>query len=222
MSKVLSITKGTGGGGGGTITLTGDVTGSGTSSITTTIATDRQRILMSAAGIITENYRPDQCNGLNTTVSSTRVYGSLLPLIAGEVVTNVIVAVRVLGVGTAPTHIYVGLADISGAVVAVSNELAASTDWTAGQNVAKVEPFSSPYTVPTTGGYYAWIWASGTWATTQMALLAGTATNPAPGVIGSGKAFGVTTTTASVPVAGSTTFTFTSPANASSFWMALS
>lgn len=180
---------------------------------------ERQEIFNKGAGIISQNFPLLEATAA-VAVSSTRVYGGLLPLVAGDPINNISVGVRAAGAGTIPTSLVLGLLDKTGKVLQQSANVNSSTNWTTANNISTIA-LGGTYTVPTSDVYYACIWASGTWGTTQMTLLEGV-TNPILNAIGSGSLFSATTTSGSFPANGSSFTLSASGANASPYWFAVS
>ncbi len=125
--------------------------------------------------------------------TSQKVYGSMVGLNAGDVVSNVFMALSTAGAGTTPTGIYLGLYTTAGVQLAVSANLAANSGWT-GTGI-KSFALSSPYTVTTAGGYYLCLLQNGTWGTTSMQpFIGGQQTKIVQSAIGSGPTFCVAQT----------------------------
>lgn len=120
-------------------------------------------------GFLSWNCYPHALSGLLTPTSQT-IHAAWLPLRAGQVVTNVNFFVQTAGAGTVPTSIVCGLANAT-TMLAQTGELKNSAIWTAA-GIADA-PLSAPYTVPTSGLYYVFYLANGTWGTTNLAILRG-------------------------------------------------
>lgn len=198
--------------------VVGDQIAAGITAKTLTDA-ERLEVFNKGAGIISQNFPLLEATA-TATVSNTRVYGGLLPLVVGDVINNISVGVRTAGAGTTPTSIVLGLLDKTGKVLQQSANVNSSTDWTTANHIATAA-LGGAYTVLASDVYYACIWVSGTWGTTQMALLEGVA-NPIINAIGSGSLFSATTTNASFPSNGSSFSLSASGANASPYWFAVS
>lgn len=147
--------------------LTVDAKGRVTAAATTAIQT-RQSVALAAAGLISENYSYEMVSSGNAPTAGS-IYGFLLGLLAGDLVTNIVVPVVTAGAGTAPTLIRLGLADPSGVVRAVTADLHASSLWTTANTLVAC-PLSSPLTVSTTGGWRVLLLQVGSWGTTALAL----------------------------------------------------
>jgi hypothetical protein len=140
----------------------------------------RAQILSSAGGVITETENPSSL-AIFTAASGGAVYGRLLGLRAGDVITGLVVRVSVAAAGTAPTTVRVGLADATGKILVLSGNLNAASNFPAG---AAILAFTAPYTVLADGGYYPVLFVSGVWGSTSPTLLntgVQTATNGALG-----------------------------------------
>jgi hypothetical protein len=125
-------------------------------------------ILQSALGILAWNHNPLVETGTLALTAGT-VYAMSVPLLAGQVISRLGFGINVAGAGTVPTHIYIGLCDSTGKMLAQSADLAANAGWTSGTKLTSF-PLSASYTVPTTGLYYIVILQVGAWGTTQMTL----------------------------------------------------
>ena len=142
---------------------------------------NRNDVKLAATGLTGQVYDAWLSTGTGQTLSTQQLLASLGGLLAGDVVTNLYVNVATVAAGTPPTGIYLGLYSVAGAsggvvngtLVASTGNLAASGLWTGSTGVAGPIALSSPYTVPTTGGYYFAIVANGTWGTTQLNLMRG-------------------------------------------------
>jgi hypothetical protein len=141
----------------------------------TNVSPNRQIQRNIAAGFIDQTwdiFGAASSSGSSSAPSTQSVYGTLAGLVAGDVITNVFVSVSVLGVGTAPTGIYLGLFSKAGVLLASTSNVAASTNWTTTTEIVKFT-FTTPYTVPASDGYYFAFLQNGAWGTTALTLLHG-------------------------------------------------
>lgn len=119
--------------------------------------------------------------GGNTIVVSGTVYFSLLPLKEGDVITNIVSGLAVVGVKGASGLVKLGIYNSTGTRVAVTAD--ATSSFESGTGI-KVVALTTPYTVPASGGYYgAFI---STFTTTQPVMFRSLAT----GIAGSNNAIG--------------------------------
>lgn len=121
------------------------------------------------------------------------VYGGLVGLYAGDVVTNVGAYVNTAGTSTAPTLLKMGLYDKTGLSLRLTGDVTSDAQWT-GVGFASFN-LTSTYTVATTDVYYVVFLQVGAWGGTAMQL--GTdnnLTSPAAGrgAVNSGKPFAAT------------------------------
>jgi hypothetical protein len=137
-----------------------------------TASTPRQRVRDQARGFGGQVWENSLVNLGSTAPATQALYGTLAGFLAGDVITNIIVAVATAGAGTTPTGIYLALYSASGALEAETANLAASAIWTPGAGAGyAVCTLSSPFTVPSTAGYYLTFVQNGTWGTTQLKLI---------------------------------------------------
>lgn len=129
----------------------------------------RKQAEQAARGLLSENYHGPSGAATGATAATQTIFGGLLGLLAGDVVTNVGVSVSTVASGTPPTTIKLGLVDTTGAVLAVTANVAADSQWTASTGM-KLFALTAPYTVPTDGGYYAVILSDGVFGTTPLQL----------------------------------------------------
>jgi hypothetical protein len=119
------------------------------------LANDRQRLLMGNA--ISNIERPVAL--ANTAALTTSVMCSVaLPLPAGKVIANLTFITATTAAGT-PTNYWFALYSPAGALLRQTADQE-SAAWAA--NTVKTLALSSPYTVPTTGVYYASIMVNAT------------------------------------------------------------
>jgi hypothetical protein len=143
----------------------------------TTARKERWELLCAAQGLVAESF--DRETGLNATALATQnAFYSLVPLRAGEVVTNIVVQMTANGATLTLTK--VGLFKKDGTQLGVSADASASFTSGASKNVAV--PLITPYIVPTDDAYYASILCVGTTPPT----IARTSVVNAGQIIGSG------------------------------------
>lgn len=130
------------------------------------IPVPHQSSLARALGLKAWSHDPTLIGAGTAPVAGTR-YSTGIALDSGDTVTNLLFNIAVAGAGTAPTGIYVGLHDTA-TMLAVSANLKDSAQWI-GVGYA-VAALAAPFTVPSTGLYYAQIIQVGAWGTTQMTL----------------------------------------------------
>lgn len=106
-----------------------------------------------AAGLKFETY-PIWHRASNSTLTSGTVYGVLVGLRAGQVITTMCTQLHTAA--TSSTLVKMGLYDTSGNRLAVTADMSTAFNSGTGQRTGDL---TSPYTVPTTGGYYAVILA---------------------------------------------------------------
>jgi hypothetical protein len=145
--------------------------GSGASSI------DRIQYRDNAFGLISERGDLEHFAGASAAPSTGTIYGSLIGLKAGDSITGIILRIRTAAGGTAPTLARFGLADSTGQELVLSPDLGAAANWTLG---AALFPFTAPYIVPASGGYFPNFIVVGTWGSTQPLLVNGTGGTPNP------------------------------------------
>lgn len=123
----------------------------------------RNQIETTAAGVISAPFHATVAS--TATAPATQVvYGVLIGLRAGDVVTGLLMRNQVAAAGTLPTTARAGLADSTGKILALSGNVNALASWAAGPNAWA---FTAPYTVPSDGGYFACFVVNGTWGSTQ-------------------------------------------------------
>lgn len=133
------------------------------------ILVPRSQLALTARGLISEAFPAAAASGAALALTSQRIYGVLLGLRAGDVVTNIVVTVATIATGTTPTGLYVALLSTAGTRLVVSANLKASSIWTTA--IGPVEaPLSGPYTVLTDGGYYACVLMDGAFGTQNLQL----------------------------------------------------
>ncbi len=111
----------------------------------------------------------------NAVPATGTIFGNGVYLYAGEVITNILVAVATAAAGTAPTHIQVALWSSAATPVclAVSAEDASNARWNS--TGWKEVPLSAPYTVLADGLYYPSFLKVGAFGTTDVQLITGAA-----------------------------------------------
>lgn len=145
-------------------------------------------------------------SAVNLAPTSQTLFGTLVGLLASDVVTNVYICVGATAVGTQPTGIFLGLYSTGGALLASTADLHASAIWTGGNKVVQAA-FSSPYTVTASGGYYLAFLQNGTWGTTALQLLRGNQTAATLGTALSGGVTPAVTQTGQATLPSTATFT---------------
>lgn len=145
----------------------------------------RQADLTTALGFIATSFPPFTATSV-AALASQRNYASGLYLYAGETITNVCCCVTTAGAGTAPTSIKLGLwSSASPAVcLALTSNLAADARWTS--LGWKVNALTAPYSVTTSGLYYASLWTDGAFGTTPLQLAVGATDGAFGGPLGAG------------------------------------
>lgn len=128
--------------------------------------TYRDQLIRNAVGVLSEPFPGVIINNTNTPTSQA-ANGVMVGLRAGDVVTGVLLRIQTAAAGTLPTLSRFGLADSTGKILALSNDLSAVINWSVGPATF---PFTAPYTVLTDGGYFACFLVNGTWGTTQPLL----------------------------------------------------
>lgn len=149
-------------------------------------------INLAGEGLLSQNFDRILCSA-GTIMVTQRVYFLLVPLRAGQVVTNAHVIVSTAG--STCTNTQVGLYDTSGTRLAASADLGNSWESTG----LKTNAFSAAYTVASTGVYYVALQSVSavTMPTLYRSPNAGIATAEA---VGSGAAiFGAQSTQATLP-----------------------
>lgn len=169
--------------------------------------TDRAQIALTARGLIAETFQLP-IGPAGTAMTSQQVVGTIIGLRAGDVITNIVTNTAAAGTSTAPTNIFLGLYSLAGSRLALTADLAASSNWTA--TGPSQSPLTVPYTVTADGGYYVAFLMNGAFAGTALQLFRGTnSLDPLKGV-GAAAAFAVNQTgQATLPV--SATFTVVNP-----------
>jgi hypothetical protein len=123
----------------------------------------RGQATLASRGLIAENFAIAAATaGLAPT--SLTIYGGLLDLFAGEVVTNIVVCTSTVGVGAAiPTLIKLGLLDTSGNLLGSTANVVTDTGWTT--LGSKGYALTTPFSVTTSGTYIPVFLQNGTWST---------------------------------------------------------
>jgi hypothetical protein len=120
--------------------------------------------ILNSQNWVSENF-PLASASAGVAVTSQMIHAIGIPLQAGQIVQNVLMANLVAAAGTLPTSVEVGLASPAGVVVQKSaNTLTSLAQQGLGVNAF---PLSAAYAVPTTGLYYAYFLQNGTFGTTQ-------------------------------------------------------
>lgn len=132
-------------------------------------------------GILVESY-PLAAADTALAPATQVVFGALMGLNQGDVVTGILLRSSVAAAGTLPTTVRSGIANAAGTMLAISGNLNAVANWPQG---AVALPLAAPYAVPVTGGYYACFVVNGIWGTTQPTPVRGNSTNNVSGAFGS-------------------------------------
>lgn len=179
------------------------------------ISPARRQIQLAARGLIAETYDLEASIGNGTTIGTQAIYGSLVGLAAGDVITNIVACVPVAGAGTVPTLIKLAIVSTAGVVLAATANIAASAGWT---SVGLPQfALTTPYTIPSNGGYYIAFLQNGAFATTPLQLMRVGSNNIATvSAIGSGVAAYVAGGTGKTDITG--TLTLTNPGGGTSLW----
>jgi hypothetical protein len=129
---------------------------------------------MTTAGVLNETFTPI-VGGAGSAPGNGIIYGFLLGLYAGDVVTGILVRNSVQVAGTLPTTVRFGIADSTGKMLATTGNQNALVNFPGG---ACPQPLSAQYTALTNGGYFACGFRSGAWGTTDISLLRGESGQP--------------------------------------------
>jgi hypothetical protein len=154
-----------------------------------------------AHGMQTWNYDPSMSNGTSAPTQGT-VYAVAVPYNQGQVVTYINFHTAVAASGTAPTHIFCGLADSTGKMLAQTGEEKSNAGWALPSNVVRTT-LAAPYTIPVTGLYYHVFIQVGAFSVTQPTLNRVTGA-PAFANASIPQVTGVTTGQSALPANGST------------------
>lgn len=130
-------------------------------------------IQLTALGLLAQSGDPDTYDQVQAPATQN-VYGRLLGLRAGMVVTGVALWNSTPAAGTLPTLVRAGIADANGKMLVVSGNASALAIWDGGR--VKL-PLAAPYTVLATGGYYVCYVVNGVWGTTPPTPARGSAAN---------------------------------------------
>ncbi len=181
-------------------------------------ATKRPDVYYASRSIISEPF-PQPTLGTNAqAISSTRVFAMLTPFTEGDVITGISCIVKAAGVGTNPTSIVFGVVGRDNLVKQQSANVAANAGFLSANNPVNIN-LGSPYTVPTSDSLFLVVWASGTWVTTQMTLLAITGGNTGLS-LNSGTPPVATITTVAFPANGASVGTLAGGTNAVAIYLA--
>lgn len=131
-------------------------------------------ILTAGLGLKAWNFHPLAASGNIALVSQT-IYAVALGLRTGQVINKIVLGAITAAAGTAPTGMFVGLANSTGKMLAQSGNLAASTVWTTDVTAGKLcqASLSAAYTIPSDGIYYVVLLKDGAWGTTQPTFFKG-------------------------------------------------
>lgn len=105
-------------------------------------------------------------------------YASGIPLLAGQVVTNLWICVATAAAGTTPTTIKLAITDYAGARKGVTANVVADAKWTS--TGYKSFALADPYTVETTDVYEIAFLQDGSWGTTALQLQRVAGATPTP------------------------------------------
>lgn len=131
----------------------------------------RSGLLTKGLGLSGQNFDITTVGATDSgTLTSQLVYGSLMGLLAGDLVTNICVEVNQAATSTAPTGIYVGVYGKDGTQLAISGNLKSSSIWTAGTGIVAA-PLSAAYTIPSDDVYYFTFLMNGSFAGTALHLI---------------------------------------------------
>lgn len=133
----------------------------GTPGTWTNATKSRLQLAQSAAGILTETASP-LLHTSSAAFTTQTVYGYLLGLKAGDVVNGLLMRNTTAAATANPTTCRVGIADSTGKILQLSNNLNAAANFPLGPCALSL---SATYTVPSDGGYYACIVVNGVWGT---------------------------------------------------------
>jgi hypothetical protein len=112
------------------------------------VGVDRAQILAAGQGLITQNF--DRQTGFGGQIlADGTAYFMLVPLCAGDVISNI--SIHVSTIGVTPTVSKVGLYSKAGILLAASAELGAA--WTTATGT-KTAALITPFTVPADDVYY--------------------------------------------------------------------
>lgn len=128
----------------------------------------RESVATAALGLIAETGRRDM-HASNAVLTSQKIYCRMLGLFAGETITSVAMAVQTAASGTTPTLIKLGLVNpVTGVVLAATANVATDAKWTS--TGTKSFALTTPFVVPTTGGYYVAALQNGVFGTTNLQI----------------------------------------------------
>lgn len=140
------------------------------------LANSAEQVNLDAQGMVAQTFDRVAVDGF-TALSDQRLYLTLIPLRAGQVLTNAVIIITVAG-GTL-TLGKIGIYDSAFNLVAeTANQ---TTEWETTGTISTA--LTTPYTVPSTGGYYAAIVSSGT---TRPTVAHGKASATTAEAVGSG------------------------------------
>jgi hypothetical protein len=121
-------------------------------------------VLRAGLGFQTWNYPPLFDVTANRTPISQTIYAVAVPYKAGQVVRNIVWNVSTAAAGTNVTGMYVGIADASGNLLAISANTNTAAAWPLGLPATAL---TAPYVIPADGIYYHLLLQNGTFGTTQ-------------------------------------------------------
>lgn len=171
------------------------ITAAGVGSGLLAASKSRQDILMAGLGFVSWNW-PPQSVANQSALTAGKAHTGVLPLVAGDIVNNIICEVNIVAAGTAPTAFYVYLLDKTGKCVSISTDLKASASLTTlGFRQFPITRFVAP----TTDDYYPVLLQVGAWGTTQPAFARNNGNNPGAALSGGIVAWGHAGTGLTVP-----------------------
>ena len=123
----------------------------------------RPQIALTAEGLITE-CESSLSGEANSAPISQTIYGAVVGLRGGDVITGILLRNSTAAAGTSPTTARAGIADSTGTILALSANVNAAANWPVG---AVPLALTAAYTILADGAYYlCWV-VNGAWGTTQ-------------------------------------------------------
>ena len=144
----------------------------------------RDQVLMAALGFKAWTFDYSHIRG-GLALQAGQLRSRALVLVAGDVISNLVIDVYVVAAGAAPTNLWLALYTSASpaALVASSVDTASDAQWTS--IGLKSFALTTPYTVPSTAVYYGAVLMNGAFGTTQpqigIALGSGAIQVPIPG-----------------------------------------
>lgn len=143
--------------------------------------TPRDQLGRTAAGVLVESGNSTLYTTGTAPVSQS-VYGTLLGLRGGDIVTGIALRNNTAAAGSLPTTARFGIADSTGKILALSGNDTALALWPTGANP---HALAAPYTVLADGGYFACFVVNGVWGTTPPTPIRQTGSGLIAGALGS-------------------------------------